>query len=78
MELNETEQKTVKRIYDFYHSNEIDADEALLKIELLINGQEICQGCFDEIDDDNPLIDPKLYTVNDETGYCDGCYYPTK
>jgi superfamily I DNA and/or RNA helicase len=77
VELNETEQKTIKRIYDFYATKEINADEALQKLELVINENEICQGCLAEIDENNPLIDAERYAVSDKIGYCDNCYDPT-
>jgi hypothetical protein len=77
MEINEVEQKTIKRIYDFYATKEINADEALQKLEMLINENEICQGCLAEIDENNPLINPDHYSVSDKIGYCDSCYDPT-
>jgi superfamily I DNA and/or RNA helicase len=77
LERDETEDKTIKRIYDFYNSNEINADEALQKLELMFNETEICQGCLTEIDENNPLINPDHYSVNDRVGYCVMCYDPT-
>lgn len=77
MELNENEEKAIKRIYDYYNANELTADEALQKLELMINETEICPGCLVEIDESNPLINADLYSVGDSIGYCDNCYDPT-
>jgi hypothetical protein len=40
MELNDKEAAEVKRIYSEYHEGEINADVAMVQLELLINADD--------------------------------------